>query len=99
MKTNQGGFSLVELMVVGAIMGILACIGLPMYQSHVIRAQEAAVLSESRIDVLDCALDSSLPKCTTTASTTSSASPTDDAGGGKCYVVGDSGTVEVDCGT
>ena len=57
------------------------------------------MLSESRIDVLDCALDSSLPKCTTTASTTSSASPTDDAGGGKCYVVGDSGTVEVDCGT
>ena len=97
MKTNQGGFSLVELMVVVAIMGILACIGLPMYQSHVIRAQEAAVLSESRIDVLDCALEPDLPKCTTTASTTTaSATP---PGGGKCYVLGDSGTVEVPCGS
>ena len=99
MKTKQGGFSLIELMIVVAIMGILATIGLPMYQGYVDRAQDTALLSESRIDVLDCALDSSLPKCTTTASATSSASPTDDAGGGKCYVVGDSGTVEVDCGT
>ena len=96
MKTNHGGFSLIELMIVVAIMGILATIGLPMYQGHVDKAQEAALLSESRIDVLDCALDPDLPKCTTTASTTTaSATP---PGGGKCYVLGDTGTVEVPCG-
>ena len=97
MKTKQGGFSLIELMIVVAIMGILATIGLPMYQGYVDRAQDAALLSESRIDVLDCALEPDLPKCTTTASTTTaSATP---PGGGKCYVLGDSGTVEVPCGS
>jgi len=95
MKTNHGGFSLIELMIVVAVMGILATISLPMYQGYVVRAQEAALLSESRIDVLDCALESDLPKCTTMASTTTAAAAP--PGGGKCYVLGDAGTVEVPC--
>ena len=71
MKKMQQGFTLIELMIVVAIIGILAAVALPQYQDYTIRAKIGNALSS--VDTLKtavgvCAQEAGgvLDDCTTT---------------------------------
>ena len=57
LRKAQQGFTLIELMIVVAIIGILAAIAIPQYQTYVAKSQVSRVVSETgsqKTAVEDC---------------------------------------------
>lgn len=60
MKTNQKGFTLIELMIAVAIVGILASVALPAYQDYTTRAKFSDVMvsvGELQTAISECLSD------------------------------------------
>ncbi|HEZ4158757.1 TPA: pilin, partial [Neisseria meningitidis] len=76
MNTLQKGFTLIELMIVIAIVGILAAVALPAYQDYTARAQvsEAILLAEGQKSAVTeyCPNHGTWPKNNTSAGVASS---------------------------
>lgn len=76
-ERNEHGFSLIELMIVVAIIGILAAIALPAYSRFVARSAEAACMAEVKsyaqrvlTDIQDGGANANAPRNSACATTT-----------------------------
>jgi type IV pilus assembly protein PilA len=81
-QSAEFGFTLIELMIVVAIIGILAAIAIPAYQDYTIRAQVTEGISMggmAKVPVVDAFLQRGRPPANRTAAGMTAA-PTDTAG-------------------
>ena len=56
MRRNQLGFTQIELMIVVAIIGILAAIGIPQYENYISRSNAASSVSDLNVYKLGIAM-------------------------------------------
>lgn len=75
MQTMQKGFTLIELMIVVAIIGILAAVAIPAYQNYIAKSQVSRVMGE--IGALKTAVEACVLDGKTTAQCTASWGATD----------------------
>jgi type IV pilus assembly protein PilA len=76
MKSNKSGFTLIEMLVVIAIIGILAAVALPFYQGHVVASKLSEVTNAMSTVASGVTgyyeTQNSWPDCPTTPSVTNS---------------------------